>query len=82
MLCCWSDAVRSVPVIIWRGSMDDALALEVAIKHNCACQSGYCGAHQALLDQHWLDTILFLRFIRARLLEEEGQCEKRSSSSR
>jgi len=37
-----------------------------------------------MLDQRWLDGLLFARYLRAQLLEGEGlkRCVKRSSSSR
>jgi len=74
-----------VAVTVWHGSREDAVALEIAIRHNCACQSGSpCGAHAAMLDQRWLDGLLFARYLRAQLLEGEGlkRCVRRSSSSR
>jgi hypothetical protein len=62
-----------VAVTVWHGSREDAAALETAIRHNCACQSGSpCGAHAAMLDQRYLDGVLFARFMRERLLREEG----------
>ena len=73
-----------MPVLVFHGSTEESLALSIAVAHNCACKSGQqCGAHDAMLSQRYLDGILFARFIRARLLKEEGlPCVKRSSSSR
>jgi len=68
-----------VGVTIWHGSTQDAVDLDAAIRHNCACQSGPgCGAHSAMLDQRFIDGILFARFMRAQLLKEEFQCVNRS----
>jgi hypothetical protein len=58
---------------VWHGSSDEAAALTLAIVHNCACDGKTCcGAHLALFDQRWLDSILFFRWMRERLEWEEG----------
>jgi hypothetical protein len=61
-------------VVVWHGDFMSAQALIEAIGHNCDCngkQPGVCSAHQAMLDQRFLDRILFARYLRDRLLTEE-----------
>ena len=72
--------MRMVQAIIWYGDLAQANDLAMAVHHNCSCQSGYCGAHQAMLDQRWLNGILFARHLREQLLREEGvTCRSRQS---
>jgi len=61
-----------VPVTIWHGGLAESYELAAAVHNNCSCASGYCAAHQAMLDQRFVDGILFARFMRQRLIEEEG----------
>jgi len=64
---------------IWHGDAAAALALQVAVEHNCTCHvdssgvtvPGNCGAHQAMLSQRFVDGILFGRYLAERLLIEE-----------
>jgi hypothetical protein len=61
-------------VVVWHGDTVEIEALLVAIGHNCGCnekQPGACPAHQAMLDQRWLNGLLFARWMRERLLAEE-----------
>jgi len=71
-----------VPPVIWHGTLSDSYALEAAVHNNCSCATGHCGAHLAMLDQHWLDHVLFLRFIREQLLKEEGVTCRSEQSAR
>ena len=73
--------MRSVPIVIWHGTMEDSIQLANAVQNNCTCTTGKCGAHAAMLDQHWLDHVLFLRFIRERLLREEFKCRSPRSAA-
>jgi hypothetical protein len=58
---------------IWHGTLLEAYALHDAVEHNCACQSGRrCGAHTATLEQRFLDGIIWARWMREQLLDEEG----------
>jgi hypothetical protein len=70
-----------LPTLVFHGSAEESVALKLAVAHNCACQLGQqCGAHSAMLSQRFLDGIVFARFIRARLLKEEGlTCTSRQS---
>jgi len=52
--------------------MAESQQLVAAVVNNCSCQSGHCAAHQAMLDQRFVDGILFARHIREQLLREEG----------
>lgn len=64
-----------VQIPIWHGSLEDAHQLIAAVFNNCpqhgGC-NGQCGGHQAMLEQRFIDGILFGRFMRERLLREEG----------
>jgi hypothetical protein len=62
----------AVPTVIWHGTTAESIQLANAIQNNCTCAGGQCPAHAAMLDQKWLDTILFLRWMRERLLKGEG----------
>jgi hypothetical protein len=64
---------------IWHGDTAGALALQVAVEHNCTCEvdangrtrPGKCSAHRAMLDQRFVDGILFGRYLTEQLLREE-----------
>lgn len=63
---------------IWHGSAEAAFALQEAVEHNCTCtkdsagqRSGKCPAHQALLDQRFLDGLVLAAYLRERLLKSE-----------
>ena len=59
-------------VAVFRGDAAETHDLVEAIAHNCACeQPKVCGAHMALMDQRWLDGILFARFLVDVLLFQE-----------
>jgi hypothetical protein len=61
---------------VWHGDLTQAYALIEAIAHNCTCsqtppgQAG-CPAHRALGEQRFIDGLLWMRHLRARLLAEE-----------
>ena len=67
---------------IWHGDAAGALALQLAVEHNCTCHvdangvtvPGNCGAHRAMLEQRFVDGILFGRYLTERLLREEFLC--------
>src|SRR5262245_24434092 len=48
----------------WNGSHADAVDLTLAIMHNCDCQvlKRRCDAHKAMLDQRFLNGILWARW--------------------
>ena len=63
---------------IWKGDVASITQLQVAVMNNCTCEhddagrvSGQCSAHQAMLDQRFVDGILFGRWLLERLLAEE-----------
>lgn len=63
---------------VFRGDGNQMRALLNAIEHNCTCASaadgtvkGDCPAHRALLDQRFLDHMLFGWWLRDQLLAEE-----------
>jgi len=65
-------------IAIWHGTAEAAFALQRAVEHNCTCEqnsagqrSGKCPAHQALLDQRFLDGLVLAAYLRERLLEAE-----------
>lgn len=60
-------------LVIWKGGTAEVIALLEAFDRNCTCRgmSGTCAAHQALLSQRFLDTLLFYRWMAERLLAEE-----------
>lgn len=66
-----------VVAAVFRGDREQVRALLDAVERNCTstCTSGVasrdCLAHQALLDQRWLDGLLFARHLTERLLLEE-----------
>ena len=64
---------------VWKGSVAELLELQRAIERNCECArdsggiiSGKCGAHRALVDQRFIDSVLFYRWLRDRLIDEES----------
>lgn len=62
-------------LVCWHGDTAEMVALLEAIERNCECRgmSGSCPAHQALLSQRFIDGVIFVRWMRERLLDEE-QC--------
>lgn len=71
-----------VDVTIWHGTSQDAADYALAISHNCACQSGSrCGAHAAMLDQRFIDGILFARHLLPQLRREEFACRSPRSAT-
>jgi hypothetical protein len=60
-------------VAIWHGAEDEALELLAVLDDNCPNKpcNGQCPVHQGLLDQRWVDGLLFARYLRAQLLKEE-----------
>ena len=60
-------------LVVWHGDTREMIALMTAIEHNCECKgmSGSCPAHQALLSQRFIDGVIFVRWMRERLLAEE-----------
>jgi hypothetical protein len=50
---------------IWRGDTAQLQALLTAIEHNCACKElrACCPAHQMLLEQRQIDSLLFMRWL-------------------
>jgi hypothetical protein len=60
-------------LVVWHGNTVEMLALMSAIEHNCECKGrrGSCAAHQALLTQRFIDGVIFVRWMRERLLAEE-----------
>jgi hypothetical protein len=66
------------PASVWHGDTDLTRRFQRAIDRNCSCEvdlagqpSGKCPAHQALLDQRFLDGLLFSHYLLERLLNEE-----------
>lgn len=66
--------------VVWHGTVEEAMALEQALRNNCGCKfdpssgarTATCPGHQALLDdQRWADGLLYARHIATRL-----QCEE------
>jgi len=64
-------------VVVWHGNKVQQSALLQAIQRNCTCPTddglgrGSCPAHQALLDQRFIDGLLFARYLAERLLVDE-----------
>jgi hypothetical protein len=64
---------------VWHGDADLAQRFQHAIERNCSCEidiasgqrNGKCPAHQALLDQRFLDGVLFAHYLLERLRREE-----------
>jgi hypothetical protein len=57
---------------VWHGDVAEAYALAAAIEHNCECKPPVsCGAHAAMLEQRFLNGLLFGRYLAQRLLVEE-----------
>ena len=62
---------------VFHGTPVERHALMQAVARNCTCTtnlevvSGHCPAHKALLNQHFLDHVLFARRLAERLLVEE-----------
>ena len=66
-------AIRDVDVVVFRGTVQEAHELALAVSHNCDCdaQKRRCGAHEAILSQRTVDGLLFARWLVERLLLEE-----------
>jgi hypothetical protein len=63
-------------VVVWKGTRDEAFALARAVQHNCDCKPPTsCSAHRGMLDQRFIDHIVFYRRIAERLLAEEFRGE-------
>lgn len=64
-----------VDIPLWHGTIEDAYQLEAAVQNNCDCLEikRRCSAHEAMLQQRFVDGVLFARWMRARLIREE-QC--------
>jgi hypothetical protein len=60
---------------VFHGNSTEAGDLLAVVERNCPDKpcSGKCPAHQALLDQRWINGLLFARWMRARLLSEEAR---------
>jgi hypothetical protein len=65
---------------LFHGSPAQCRELSAAVEHNCTCdeandgvRSGSCPAHRALLDQRWLDGLLFASYLHDQLLREEDR---------
>lgn len=69
---------------VWQGDDAQKRELLAAIERNCTCQfdeisrarTATCASHTAMLNQEFLDRLLFNRSIRARLYEEEYLIDK------
>ena len=60
-------------VTVFHGTTQESVELSRAVTHNCECAQGQrCGAHVALLEQRFVDGILFARYLRERLEAQEG----------
>ena len=63
-----------VVAAVFRGDASQMRALIVAIERNCVCHDHpptSCEAHKALLSQRFLDGLLWMQYLRERLLDEE-----------
>lgn len=68
-------------VALWHGTTVEGAELQRAIARNCECQYGAfgvriatCKPHEALMsDQRFLDGLLLMRRLRARLVAEEDK---------
>jgi hypothetical protein len=63
---------------IWHGSNEQRQRFQHVIERNCTCEidehgtiSGRCPAHLAILDQRFLDGLLWAHYLREQLLAEE-----------
>lgn len=64
----------AIAAAVFRGDAEQVRALIEAVEHNCVCDPpgrGNCLTHQAMLDQRWLDGLLFARYLTERLMLEE-----------
>lgn len=64
-----------VAAAIFRGDLEQLQDLMRAIERNCTCDptvpNGACPAHRAVLEQRFLDGLLFASWLRERLLADE-----------
>jgi hypothetical protein len=67
--------MSAIEIPIWHGTLEQSYQLEAAIQNNCDCLHAKrrCSAHEAMLEQRFVDGVLFARFLRTRLIGEE-QC--------
>lgn len=57
---------------VWHGTAAQAVALTTAIAHHCTCKPPEtCAAHRAMLDQRFIDGVLWARWLLPRLKREE-----------
>jgi hypothetical protein len=65
-----------IEVPIWHGTLEESYDLAKALEHHCECQTlkRRCPAHCAMLEQRFIDGLLFVRHLRARLSGEEFAC--------
>ena len=65
-----------VDVPVWHGTHQETCDFLATIDRHCACKElrQRCAVHRAMLDQRWLNGLLFMRHWRERLLKEEMTC--------
>lgn len=57
---------------VFHGSLAESYRLAQAVANNCTCQpSSRCEAHAAMLDQRFIDGVLFARFLLPLLRRQE-----------
>lgn len=59
---------------IWHGTLAESYQLTTAVTNNCPHKGANCrgcGAHEAMLDQRFIDGVLWARWLLPRLKREE-----------
>jgi len=61
-------------VVVWHGTLAESYRLTTAVANNCPTQGAGChgcAAHAAMLDQRFIDGVLWARWLLPRLKREE-----------
>jgi hypothetical protein len=67
-------------ITVWNGTAAEATELARVITNNCACgPSTRCGAHTAILDQRFLDGLLFGRHLLPQLRRQEMRRSRKTA---
>lgn len=66
---------------IWHGTLAESYDLAVVLEHHCECMQlkRRCPAHAAMLEQRFIDGLLYARYLVPQLRQEEFECRSPQS---
>lgn len=66
------------PLVVWHGDMQQAYELAAAVARHCDCRAEkrQCGGHAAMLEQRFIDGVLYGRWMVERMINEEWRVER------